>query len=245
MSRKPLIIVVGADKGGVGKTTVTRTLLDYLTDREIPFRPFDTEYPNGDLTRFNAAPVVDISSIEGQMEVFDGIGDAITVVDIRAGLLSPTIQALDDAQLLADVRAGAVDLVLLHVLGPSLASISEVASAAAAIGNAKHLLVKNHINKTKYSLSGIPGADEVFAKYADVTVVVGQLPEKANEELQELAGQGKPASFSDYVAAARSRTLSGHVRTWLSSVWAEYDRVGILPALEATPAEPQASWGTQ
>ena len=28
---KPTVILVGADKGGVGKTTVARTLLDYFT----------------------------------------------------------------------------------------------------------------------------------------------------------------------------------------------------------------------
>ena len=28
---KPAVIVVGADKGGVGKTTVSRTLLDYFS----------------------------------------------------------------------------------------------------------------------------------------------------------------------------------------------------------------------
>jgi CO dehydrogenase nickel-insertion accessory protein CooC1 len=28
---KPALILVGADKGGVGKTTVARTLLDYFT----------------------------------------------------------------------------------------------------------------------------------------------------------------------------------------------------------------------
>jgi hypothetical protein len=33
---KPVVIVVGADKGGVGKTTVSRTLLDYFSANNIP-----------------------------------------------------------------------------------------------------------------------------------------------------------------------------------------------------------------
>lgn len=28
--QKPAVIIVGADKGGVGKTTVARTMLDYF-----------------------------------------------------------------------------------------------------------------------------------------------------------------------------------------------------------------------
>ena len=33
---KPVVILVGADKGGVGKTTVTRTLLDYFIAHKFP-----------------------------------------------------------------------------------------------------------------------------------------------------------------------------------------------------------------
>jgi hypothetical protein len=33
---KPAVIVVGADKGGVGKTTVSRTLLDYFDANNVP-----------------------------------------------------------------------------------------------------------------------------------------------------------------------------------------------------------------
>jgi len=32
---KPAVIVVGADKGGVGKTTVSRTLLDYFSANNL------------------------------------------------------------------------------------------------------------------------------------------------------------------------------------------------------------------
>ena len=35
---KPVVIVVGADKGGVGKTTVSRTLLDYFSANNVPTR---------------------------------------------------------------------------------------------------------------------------------------------------------------------------------------------------------------
>jgi hypothetical protein len=46
---KPALILVGADKGGVGKTTVARTLLDYFTAHHVPTRAFDTETPKGTL----------------------------------------------------------------------------------------------------------------------------------------------------------------------------------------------------
>ena len=49
---KPAVIIIGADKGGVGKTTVSRTLLDYFNAHQVPTRAFDTEAPRGTLKRF-------------------------------------------------------------------------------------------------------------------------------------------------------------------------------------------------
>ena len=85
----PTIILVGADKGGVGKTTVTRTLLDYLAAQDIPLRAFDTEAPKGTLKRFHpdVTDVVDVTSAADQMKIFDTINAAeVTVIDVRAGL---------------------------------------------------------------------------------------------------------------------------------------------------------------
>ena len=66
---KPTVIVVGADKGGVGKTTVSRTLLDYFTAHHVPTRAFDSEAPKGTLKRFHPdiSEIVDVTSVPDQM----------------------------------------------------------------------------------------------------------------------------------------------------------------------------------
>jgi cellulose biosynthesis protein BcsQ len=40
---KPSVILIGADKGGVGKTTVARSVLDYMASKNVLTRAFDTE----------------------------------------------------------------------------------------------------------------------------------------------------------------------------------------------------------
>jgi MinD superfamily P-loop ATPase len=40
---KPALILVGADKGGVGKTTVARTLLDYFNAHHVPWHCFGAD----------------------------------------------------------------------------------------------------------------------------------------------------------------------------------------------------------
>src|ERR1700693_3718406 len=69
---KPVVIVVGADKGGVGKTTVSRTLLDYFSANNVPTRAFDTESPRGTLMRFHPdiTEIVDMTTTTDQMKIF-------------------------------------------------------------------------------------------------------------------------------------------------------------------------------
>jgi hypothetical protein len=75
---QPTVILIGADKGGVGKTTVARTLLDYITTQEIPTRAFDTEAPKGALHRFHPkiTEIVDVTEVSGQMRIFDTVSDS-------------------------------------------------------------------------------------------------------------------------------------------------------------------------
>ena len=58
----PQLVIVGADKGGVGKTMISRTLMDYYKHHSVEHRAFDTEAPLGVLRRFypDRAEVVDL-----------------------------------------------------------------------------------------------------------------------------------------------------------------------------------------
>ena len=46
------LIIVGSDRGGVGKTTIARALVDYFKHQGVTYRAFDTEAPLGVLKRF-------------------------------------------------------------------------------------------------------------------------------------------------------------------------------------------------
>jgi hypothetical protein len=142
---KPAVILVGADKGGVGKTMVTRTLLDYFDARNVRRRAFDTEFPRGTLKRFHPTitDIVDITSVADQMRIFDTINSSgVTVVDIRAGLLSSTLQALDNIGFVEASRNGQLILGIVHILGPSIASLDEINEVAPYITDGGYFLVR-------------------------------------------------------------------------------------------------------
>jgi len=220
----PTVVIVGADKGGVGKTTVTRALADYLAERQVAATFFDSQYPAGNLCRFvPASTVIDIASVRDQMKVFDAV-EGVTVLDVCAGLLSPTLRALDQAGLLAEVRAGALNLALLHVLGENVASLSEIADTTTAIGkSAKHFLVKNHTNKGGFALESDPRFAEHFRQMQPRTIAVPYLDVDVYREVER-----DGVSFAAFVAdAGRSRIQRGYLRDWLTKTFAEFDRVGL------------------
>ena len=185
---KPTIIVVGADKGGVGKTTVSRTLLDYFTAHQVPTRAFDSEAPKGTLKRFHpdVTDVVDVTSIPDQMRIFDTLSDAsVTVIDVRAGLLSPTLRALRDIGFLDAVKKGQFTFLVFHILGSSIASLNEIEDTSQFTTDAKYFLVKNYFNNTTFFEWDQATHANYFKKLKDaVEITIPKLNEMAYEQVE-------------------------------------------------------------
>ncbi len=232
---KPAVIIVGADKGGVGKTTVTRTLLDYFNARKIPIRAFDTEAPKGTLKRFHpdVTEVVDVTKIPHQMRIFDTLSDSsVTVIDVRAGLLSPTLTSLRDIGFIEAAKKGQITFSVFHILGPSVTSLDEIAETADFTTDARYFLVKNFINNTHFFEWDQATYSSYFNRIKDaVEITIPKLNEMACEQvelasvpyLSFIANKGANAENANY-----SFVLRGYVRHWLGHVWAEYDRIKLV-----------------
>ncbi|HEX3859523.1 MAG TPA: hypothetical protein VHV58_07965 [Pseudolabrys sp.] len=239
---KPTVILVGADKGGVGKTTVSRTLIDYFGAHNIAMRAFDTESPKGTLKRFHPdrTEVVDVTAVPDQMKIFDTLGsDAakVTVIDVRAGLLSSTLRALSDIGFLESAKKGQITFAVFHILGPSIASLEEIAETSGFVGDASYFLVKNFINNTTFFEWDPATYNSYFKKIKGaMEITIPKLNEMACEQV-EVAG----VPFVTFVAnknakgeaANYSFVLRGYVRHWLGNVWGEFDRVKLVDLVGA------------
>lgn len=232
---KPVVILVGADKGGVGKTTVTRALLDYFVAHNVPTRAFDTEAPKGTLARFHPeiTDIVDVSSTADQMKVFDTLGATdVTVIDVRAGLLATTLKMLRDIGFLETAKKNQISFAMFHILGPSIASLDEIAETSTFMNDANYFLVKNFINNTTFFEWDPATYNNYFKKIKGAQeITVPKLNEMACEQV-ELAS----VSFVSFVAnkgaggaaASYSFVLRGYVRHWLGTVWAEFDKARVM-----------------
>jgi hypothetical protein len=234
---KPVLVVVGADKGGVGKTTISRTLLDYLNSADMPTRAFDAESPRGTLYRFfpKQTEIVDVATAAHQVRMIDTLSTSdqkITIIDVRAGLLSPLLQTLTDVGFFDLVRSGEFHFMLLHILGPSVASLEEIGEISRFVRGQSYFLVKNFINEASF----FDWSQDLSKEYAKrskgaIEMNIPKLNELAYEQA-ELAG----VPFSTFVANKNARgsnggyslVLRGYVRTWMNHIAGEYHRVKLL-----------------
>jgi hypothetical protein len=247
---KPAVVLVGADKGGVGKTTVARALIDYFIAHNVPTRAFDTESPKGTLKRFHpdVTTVVDITSTADQMKIFDTLANAgaqVTVIDIRAGLLSTTLRALRDIGFLDAAKKSQLTFAVFHILGPSIASLEEISDTSEFMGNANYFMVKNFINNTTFFEWDPTTYESYFKKIKDASeITIPKLNEMACEQV-ELAAVPYVSFVANKSTTGQSSSFSfvlrGYVRHWLGNVWAEFDRVKLIDLVGVEPQRKAAA----
>ena len=238
---KPTLIIVGADKGGVGKTTISRVLMDYLARHNIVARAFDTENPRGTLNRFYPAStqIIDLHDVAEQMKVLDTLDtDAakVTVVDLKAGNLSYALDLFDRIGVLDAARDGQFNLALVHVIGPAIASLDEINEVSKYVNGLDYIIARNFINETNF----FEWDEKTFKKYfANLNsaheVEIPKLNEMAFEQV-DLAG----VTFKDFIDnkapdgsnGKYSFTLRGYVRKWCNDIDAELEKTKLIQSLQ-------------
>lgn len=231
----PSAIIVGANKGGVGKTTVARALIDYFTILNFNVKAFDTQSPAGNLKRFHPeiTEIIDIANTRDQCRLVESfnVPGGLTIVDLRAGSFLRTLDLFRDVGLLDAASNGEVKLLVLHLISASVASLSEVKDTAPFQGSCNFRIVKNFFNdsnffKENHRFSSAFLRDEDTAK----EIHVPRLDPLAYETV-ELAGLPFSSFVLDQPARndkrPRSFVLRGYVKTWLERVWDNFESAGL------------------
>jgi hypothetical protein len=234
---KPTLILVGADKGGVGKTTASRALLDYFARKNVLTRAFDTENPRGSLQRFypSITEIIDLNNVAHQMRVLDTMETAnvpVTVVDFKAGNLSYSLDLFERIGVLEAARNGMFTLGLIHVVGPSIASLDEIGEIAKYLSGVEYVVARNSLNDTNF----FEWDDATYRKYftqisKSHEIDIPKLNEMAYEQV-DVAG----VTFKDFIdnrAADGSQgkfsfVLRGYVRKWCAEIDDQFGRVKMI-----------------
>lgn len=218
----PQVLIVGADKGGVGKTMVALALLDYFTVNHREPRAFDTEdrVSGGVLhRRWPDATIVDLTKSSGMVQVFDTVQTSpLTIIDIRAGLLLEALQTLSNIGFLAKSRAGELKIATLHVTDGSVAALDEVAHVAKMLDSNRYYVVKNHINDRTFFDWSPDRAKSLGSSIIDIS----HLDDYASEKADDMG-----VSFEKFKKKTDSNVLRGYTDHWLGQVYAAFNGAGL------------------
>jgi len=115
------IHLIGGEKGGVGKSLVSRLLAQYFIDHSIPFLGFDSDRSHGALMRFYAGFASPV--LVDRYESLDAIVEAATenperrvLVDLAAQTQEPLTRWMDESQLLGLAPELGLNIRYWHVM---------------------------------------------------------------------------------------------------------------------------------
>ena len=149
--------LIGGEKGGVGKSMVSRLLAQYFIDHDIPFLGFDTDRSHGSLMRFYAgyaSPVL-IDRYEALDTIIESSIDQPgrrVLVDLAAQTHQPLTKWMDESGVLdlADVSGLAIHY--WHVMDSGRDSVDLLKKLLDRFGHRlRYVLVRNQLRGDDFS----------------------------------------------------------------------------------------------
>jgi hypothetical protein len=145
------IHLIGGEKGGVGKSMVSRLLAQYFIDHQIPFVGFDTDRSHGSLTRFYtdyASPVL-VDRYEALDRIVESAVDhpgRRVLVDLAAQTHDPLVRWMDESGVLDMADLSGIALNYWHVMDSGRDSVDLLRKLLDRFGQRVHyILVRNQL----------------------------------------------------------------------------------------------------
>jgi hypothetical protein len=143
--------LIGGEKGGVGKSMVSRLLAQYFIDHELPFVGFDTDRSHGALRRFYAdyaSPV-----LVDRYEALDRIVESAVeqpgrrvLVDLAAQTDEPLMRWMDESGVLDMADLSGIALHYWHVMDSGRDSVDLLRRLLDRFGHrVRYVLVRNQL----------------------------------------------------------------------------------------------------
>ena len=225
---------IGGEKGGVGKSLVSRLLAQYLIDHNLPFLGFDSDRSHGALLRFYAAfasPVVidHYESLDKVVEAAIEDGNRRILVDLAAQTHQPLVKWMEESGMLELAREFGIGVRYWHVMDSGKDSVDLLGRLLDRFGaQLDYTLVLNQLRGDDFEIFETSGQKE---RALALGAKIATLP-----RLHDAAMTRIDARSTSFWAAAHSgdKELTGlgllerqRVRVWLAKAYAELERLAV------------------
>lgn len=239
---------VGGEKGGVGKSTISRLLAQYAIDRHLPLIGFDTDQSHHTFSRFYndfTSPVMidDFTSMDSIVDAAEQNPNAIIVVDLAAQTARHLFRWIDEADMFALLDSLGFGVYLWHVVDGGVDSSRLLDGLLYGLeerfegdqtkaAKPQVVVVKNYGRCDSFEPFQ---ASDIYRRAIKAGVEMMELP-----ELHPILARKVDFNSSSFWAAANninvmSLTERHRVKIWLRDTYANFDR--IFSAKQAHSAE--------
>ena len=184
---------IGGEKGGVGKSVVSRLLAQYFIDKGRPFTGFDTDRSHTSFTRFYsdyASPVI-VDSYEGLdrlVEAFEdqsvGSEQKSVIVDLAAQTAAPLTRWIKDSDLFSVMKELGIAVNVWHVADAGKDSVDLLGRLINTFEDGpNYIVVKNQGRGTDFSQLEESLALEKAVSLGANVITLGQLHEASMRKI--------------------------------------------------------------
>jgi hypothetical protein len=225
---------IGGEKGGVGKSLMSRVLAQYMIDREIPFIGFDTDRSHGALMRFysgyaSPALVDNLDALDSIIEAAAEKPDRRVLVDLAAQTHDPLVKWMDDAGVLNLADEMGMKIFYWHVLDSGKDSVDLLKKLLDRFGTGlKYVVVRNQIRGNDFTVLEQSGEQARAIQLGAKVVSVKKLGDSVINKID--------AGSSSFWKAKNPQDPNGgglglmdrqRVKTWLRDLYREIDDIGV------------------
>jgi len=228
------ILLIGGEKGGVGKSLVSRALAQYFIDHSMPFVGFDTDRSHGALMRFYAdyaSPILidRYEALDHIVEVAVEQSGLRVLVDLAAQTHAPLVAWMDDSGVLDLARENGLQITYWHVMDTGRDSVDLLRQILERFQDRlDYVVVRNQLRGNDFSNLEKSGLLDRLSDLGGRVIEVKQLHQSVIQKID--------AKDSSFWAAKQSGTEFGaglglmerqRLKTWMNHVFAEFSAAGV------------------
>jgi len=226
------INLVGGEKGGIGKSVLSRILVQYHIDRNIPFKAFDADLSHGALMRYygefsEPVNIQDYESADTIVEQAAESGENV-VVDLPAQASAAIERWVMDSGLTEFGDDIGVKINLWHVMDDGTDSVRLLNKVLNVYGNGlNYILVKNHGRGSDFSYFDLSEAKERALSFGAQIIDLPALQAGAMRKIDRIgASLWAAANNKDEALGPTLGMLERQrVRVWLANTYKLLDEV--------------------
>jgi hypothetical protein len=223
---------IGGEKGGVGKSVMSRLLAQYYIERGMDFRIYDADLSHGAMMRYytNYAEAVDISEFENadhiaELAAQDGMS---AIVDLPAQANKPLTRWLDETGLIEIAAELNLSLTFWHIMDDGSDSLFLLQQLFASYGELPdYVVVKNFGRGNDFSYFDKSEAALLVKNYHAKIIDLPCLHPSTMRKIDHIgASFWAAANNTDTNLGPTLGLLERHrVRTWLNKNYKQLDQL--------------------